>query len=59
VVPRLARGRYVVLAEVPAAYAPATGLDPWLGGPTWTAVLGIVEVDDGPIDLVDLVLVRR
>jgi RNA polymerase sigma factor (sigma-70 family) len=59
VVPRLARGRYVVLAEVPAAYAPATGLDPWLGGPTWTAVLGIVDVDDGPIDLVDLVLVRR
>jgi RNA polymerase sigma factor (sigma-70 family) len=55
----LPAGTYVVLAEVPAAYRPTAGIDPWLGGLTWTAILGIVEVDDRPLDLVDLVLVRR
>jgi hypothetical protein len=58
-VPRLASGRYLVVAEVPSAYAPQAGLDPWLGGPTWTAVLGVVELDRGSIDLVDLRLVPR
>jgi len=55
----LAPGRYLVVAVVPAAYRAAEGIDPWLGGPTWTAVLGIVDVASDPIDLVDLRLVPR
>ena len=55
----LPAGTYLVLARVPARYAPRTGLDPWLGGPTWTAVLGVVVVGARPIDLVDLQLVDR
>ncbi|MEZ5138518.1 MAG: sigma-70 family RNA polymerase sigma factor [Acidimicrobiales bacterium] len=55
----LPAGRYLVVADVPAAYRPSRGLDPWLGGPTWPAVLGVVEVADVPLDLVDLRLTAR
>lgn len=56
---RLPTGLYLVVAEVPAAYRPHTGVDPWLGGPTWSTVLGLVVAGESPVDLVDLRLVDR
>jgi len=55
----LRAGQYLVVAEVPSAYAPRHGLDPWDGGAVWRMLLGIVEIDDRAVDLVDLVLTLR
>jgi RNA polymerase sigma factor (sigma-70 family) len=52
-------GWYLVTAEVPSRYAPAQGGDPWSGGATWRAMLGLVLVDRGAAHLDDLRLVRR
>jgi hypothetical protein len=56
---RLPKGRYLVAAVVPAAYRPASGPDPFVGGSSWGTILGSVEVADQPLDLVDLRLVDR
>ncbi len=56
---RVPKGRYLVVAVVPARYRPAVGEDPWTGGATWAAILGEVEVADRALDLVDLRLVDR
>lgn len=57
--PKVPKGRYLVVAVVPARYRPAAGEDPWTGGATWAAILGEVEVVDRALDLVDLRLVDR
>jgi hypothetical protein len=55
----LPAGTYWLLATVPAAYAPASGDDPWSGGPTWLALLGFHRLVGGELTPVDLPLSLR
>lgn len=49
-------GLYLVTAEVPARLAPARGVDPWLGGDTWTTVLALVVVNGARLEVAPLEL---